>query len=54
LQDLHLFFKDHSTFIWNGTRISGVVALRDFFQRLPSSKIQVDSYDCQPIKGTGS
>ncbi|XP_043830126.1 NTF2-related export protein 2 isoform X2 [Dromiciops gliroides] len=42
-------YLDTATLIWNGNAISGLKALSDFFESLPSSEFQINVVDCQPV-----
>ncbi|ETE64805.1 NTF2-related export protein 2 [Ophiophagus hannah] len=42
-------YTDDATLVWNGNAVSGQEALAKFFEMLPSSDFQVNSYDCQPV-----
>ncbi|XP_002763202.1 NTF2-related export protein 2 isoform X1 [Callithrix jacchus] len=42
-------YLDKATLIWNGNVVSGLDALNNFFDALPSSEFQVNMLDCQPV-----
>ncbi|XP_025026280.1 NTF2-related export protein 2 isoform X2 [Python bivittatus] len=42
-------YTDDATLVWNGNAISGQDALAKFFEMLPSSEFQVNTFDCQPV-----
>uniref|UniRef100_A0A2K6Q7W4 NTF2-related export protein n=1 Tax=Rhinopithecus roxellana TaxID=61622 RepID=A0A2K6Q7W4_RHIRO len=42
-------YLDKATLIWNGNVVSGLDALNNFFDTLPSSEFQVNMLDCQPV-----
>ncbi|XP_074059205.1 NTF2-related export protein 2 [Macrotis lagotis] len=42
-------YLDTATLIWNGNAISGLNALNEFFETLPSSEFQISVVDCQPV-----
>ncbi|XP_070615640.1 NTF2-related export protein 2 [Erythrolamprus reginae] len=42
-------YTDDATLVWNGNAISGQEALAKFFEMLPSSDFQVNTFDCQPV-----
>ncbi|XP_063169504.1 NTF2-related export protein 2 [Candoia aspera] len=42
-------YTDDATLVWNGNAISGQDALGKFFEMLPSSEFQVNTFDCQPV-----
>lgn len=42
---------DKATLIWNGNVVTGLEALSNFFEMLPSSEFQVNMLDCQPVHG---
>ncbi|XP_050997951.1 NTF2-related export protein 2 [Acomys russatus] len=42
-------YLDKATLIWNGNVVTGVEALADFFEMLPSSEFQINMLDCQPV-----
>uniref|UniRef100_A0A2R9AF66 NTF2 domain-containing protein n=1 Tax=Pan paniscus TaxID=9597 RepID=A0A2R9AF66_PANPA len=42
-------YLDKATLIWNGNAVSGLDALNNFFDTLPSSEFQVNMLDCQPV-----
>uniref|UniRef100_A0A673VA26 Nuclear transport factor 2 like export factor 2 n=3 Tax=Suricata suricatta TaxID=37032 RepID=A0A673VA26_SURSU len=42
-------YLDQATLIWNGNAVTGLEALANFFETLPSSEFQVNMLDCQPV-----
>ncbi|XP_078268016.1 NTF2-related export protein 2 isoform X1 [Rhinoraja longicauda] len=42
-------YMDTATLVWNGNTISGLQALTEFFEMLPSSDFQINMLDCQPV-----
>ncbi|XP_051824766.1 NTF2-related export protein 2-like isoform X1 [Antechinus flavipes] len=42
-------YLDTATLVWNGNAISGLNALNEFFETLPSSEFQINVVDCQPV-----
>ncbi|XP_027992935.2 NTF2-related export protein 2 [Eptesicus fuscus] len=42
-------YLDKATLIWNGNVVTGLEALTNFFEVLPSSEFQVNMLDCQPV-----
>lgn len=48
-QALTRLYLDTATLIWNGNAVSGLAALNNFFDTLPSSEFQVNTLDCQPV-----
>ncbi|XP_061034387.1 NTF2-related export protein 2 isoform X1 [Eubalaena glacialis] len=42
-------YLDKATLIWNGNVVTGLEALTNFFDTLPSSEFQVNMLDCQPV-----
>ncbi|XP_068956574.1 NTF2-related export protein 2-like isoform X1 [Petaurus breviceps papuanus] len=42
-------YLDTATLVWNGNAISGLNALSEFFETLPSSEFQITVVDCQPV-----
>lgn len=42
-------YLDKATLIWNGNIVTGLEALANFFDMLPSSEFQVNMLDCQPV-----
>jgi NTF2-related export protein 1/2 len=42
---------DKATLIWNGNVVTGLEALANFFEMLPSSEFQINMLDCQPVHG---
>lgn len=51
LQILTRLYTDDATLVWNGNAVSGQEALAKFFEMLPSSDFQVNTFDCQPVHG---
>ncbi|XP_023971991.1 NTF2-related export protein 2-like [Physeter macrocephalus] len=48
-QALTRLYLDKATLIWNGNFVTGLEALTNFFDMLPSSEFQVNMLDCQPV-----
>uniref|UniRef100_A0A2K6U1R8 Nuclear transport factor 2 like export factor 2 n=3 Tax=Saimiri boliviensis TaxID=27679 RepID=A0A2K6U1R8_SAIBB len=46
---LSRLYLEKATLIWNGNAVSGLDALNNFFDTLPSSEFQVNMLDCQPV-----
>ncbi|XP_066137294.1 NTF2-related export protein 2-like [Saccopteryx bilineata] len=42
-------YLEKAILIWNGNLITGLEALANFFDVLPSSEFQVNMLDCQPV-----
>ncbi|XP_013921374.1 PREDICTED: NTF2-related export protein 2 isoform X1 [Thamnophis sirtalis] len=42
-------YTDDATLVWNGNAVSGQEALAKFFEMLPSSDFQLNTFDCQPV-----
>lgn len=42
-------YLDKATLIWNGNVVTGLEALANFFEMLPSSEFQINMLDCQPV-----
>ncbi|XP_059106229.1 NTF2-related export protein 2 [Peromyscus eremicus] len=42
-------YLDKATLIWNGNVVTGLEALTNFFEMLPSSEFQINMLDCQPV-----
>ncbi|XP_053436994.1 NTF2-related export protein 2 isoform X3 [Nycticebus coucang] len=42
-------YLEKATLIWNGNVVTGLDALTNFFEMLPSSEFQVNMLDCQPV-----
>ncbi|XP_054647259.1 NTF2-related export protein 2 isoform X2 [Dunckerocampus dactyliophorus] len=50
-RNLTRLYLDKATLVWNGNTVSGLDALGEFFEALPSSEFQVHTLDCQPVHG---
>ncbi|KAF8314023.1 NTF2-like protein [Clavulina sp. PMI_390] len=48
------FYRDTSTFSWNGTAIVGVEKIKEFMAKLPISKHEMQSWDCHSLQGFGN
>ncbi|KAM5299349.1 NTF2-related export protein 2-like [Ctenodactylus gundi] len=48
-QALTRLYLDKATLVWNGNVVTGLEALRDFFEMLPSSEFRINVLDCQPV-----
>ncbi|XP_029463482.1 NTF2-related export protein 2 isoform X2 [Rhinatrema bivittatum] len=48
-QVLTKLYHEKATLVWNGNAVCGQEALREFFEKLPSSEFQVTMFDCQPV-----
>nr|XP_048284483.1 NTF2-related export protein 2 [Myodes glareolus] len=42
-------YLDKATLVWNGNVVTGLEALSNFFEALPSSEFQINTLDCQPV-----
>nr|XP_021484198.1 NTF2-related export protein 2 [Meriones unguiculatus] len=42
-------YMDEATLLWNGNAVTGLEALANFFETLPSSEFQINMLDCQPV-----
>ncbi|XP_077000957.1 NTF2-related export protein 2 [Tamandua tetradactyla] len=42
-------YLDKATLLWNGNVVTGLDAMANFFEMLPSSEFQVNMLDCQPV-----
>ncbi|XP_012386235.2 NTF2-related export protein 2 [Dasypus novemcinctus] len=42
-------YLDKASLIWNGNVVTGLEALANFFEMLPSSEFQINMLDCQPV-----
>jgi len=53
-EQLHQFFLAHSVVVWEGTAVTGLESIQEFFKRvLPSTSHNVKSVDVQPIFAPG-
>ncbi|KAI9570349.1 hypothetical protein HD554DRAFT_412293 [Boletus coccyginus] len=50
--DLPKFYRATSTLTWNGNPCQGVDGVKKLIQNMPSTKHEVQSYDCHPIPGS--
>ncbi|KAF8445688.1 hypothetical protein L210DRAFT_3619538 [Boletus edulis BED1] len=50
-EDLPKFYRPTSTLTWNGNPCQGVDGVKKLIQNMPSTKHEVQSYDCHPIPG---
>jgi NTF2-related export protein 1/2 len=51
VDDLPKFYRSSSTLTWNGNPCQGVEGVKKLIQDMPSTKHEVQSYDCHPIPG---
>ncbi|KAK7138174.1 hypothetical protein R3I94_013717 [Phoxinus phoxinus] len=42
-------YLDKATLVWNGNAVTGLDALGEFFESLPTSEFTVFTLDCQPV-----
>ncbi|KAH8835580.1 hypothetical protein DL96DRAFT_1702558 [Flagelloscypha sp. PMI_526] len=52
LADLPNFYRSSSSITWNGKPYQGVDGLKELLKTMPSTKHDVQSFDCHPIPGT--
>ncbi|KAF8846134.1 NTF2-like protein [Paxillus ammoniavirescens] len=52
VDDLPKFYRATSTLTWNGNPCQGVEGVKKLIQDMPSTKHEVQSYDCHPIPGS--
>ena len=50
-EDLPKFYRATSTLTWNGNPCQGAEGVKKLIQDMPSTKHEVQSYDCHPIPG---
>jgi NTF2-related export protein 1/2 len=51
VDDLPKFYRSSSTLTWNGNPCQGTEGVKKLIQDMPSTKHEVQSYDCHPIPG---
>lgn len=51
LDDLPKFYRPSSSLTWNGKPFQGADGLRQLIENMPSTKHEVQSFDCHPIPG---
>lgn len=51
VDDLPKFYRSSSTLTWNGNPCQGAEGVKKLIQDMPSTKHEVQSYDCHPIPG---
>ncbi|EGO05109.1 hypothetical protein SERLA73DRAFT_174096 [Serpula lacrymans var. lacrymans S7.3] len=52
VNDLPKFYRPTSSLTWNGTPFQGVDGIEKLIQGMPSTKHEVQSFDCHPIPGS--
>ncbi|KAG1825656.1 uncharacterized protein BJ212DRAFT_1315393 [Suillus subaureus] len=52
VDDLPKFYRSSSTLTWNGNPCQGTEGVKKLIQDMPSTKHEVQSYDCHPIPGS--
>ncbi|XP_006454166.1 hypothetical protein AGABI2DRAFT_147534 [Agaricus bisporus var. bisporus H97] len=52
LADLPKFYRESSSLLWNGRPSQGPDGLTQLIKNMPSTKHDVQSFDCQPVPGT--
>lgn len=45
------FYMEDATLVWNGNAVRGKNAVTQFYEQLPSSKIELKTLDSQPVLG---
>ncbi|KAM6151321.1 NTF2-related export protein 2 [Rhynchocyon petersi] len=48
-QVLTRLYLEEASLIWNGNVVTGLEALANFYEMLPSSEFQINMLDCQPV-----
>lgn len=51
IADLPNFYRPTSAMTWNGNPFAGAEGVKDLISRMPSTKHEVQCFDCQPIPG---
>ena len=51
LQALAKLYLDAASLVWNGNHVTGNEAIQKYYEALPSSTHNVESFDSQPIPG---
>ncbi|KIJ66188.1 hypothetical protein HYDPIDRAFT_26558 [Hydnomerulius pinastri MD-312] len=51
VDDLPKFYRATSTLTWNGNPCQGAEGVKKLIQDMPSTRHEVQSYDCHPIPG---
>lgn len=51
-EDLPKFYRPTSTLTWNGNPCQGSEGVKKLIQDMPSTRHEVQSYDCHPMPGT--
>lgn len=51
ITDLPNFYRPTSAMTWNGNPFTGAEGVKDLISRMPSTKHDVQCFDCQPIPG---
>jgi len=51
VDDLPKFYRSSSTLTWNGNPCQGAEGVKKLIRDMPSTKHEVQSYDCHPIPG---
>ncbi|TDL28072.1 NTF2-like protein [Rickenella mellea] len=52
VESLPKFYRATSSLTWNGNPIQGLDGLKTLIEGMPSTKHDVQSFDCHPIPGT--
>lgn len=53
-QTLAKLYRPTSMFNWNGTALTGIDKIKDFREKLPPTKHDIQSYDCCVISDKSS
>ncbi|KAG6830900.1 hypothetical protein H0H92_014051 [Tricholoma furcatifolium] len=51
LNDLPQYYRDSSSLVWNGKPFQGTAGIRELIEKMPSTKHEIQSFDCHPIPG---
>jgi hypothetical protein len=51
VDDLPQFYRSSSTLTWNGNPCQGAEGVKKLIEDMPTTKHEVQSYDCHPIPG---
>ncbi|KAF9188824.1 NTF2- export protein 2 [Haplosporangium sp. Z 767] len=46
---LDRLYRDTSAILWNGNAFSGIKPFSEFYNKLPVTEHEVNSYDCHPL-----
>jgi len=52
IDDLPKFYRPTSSLTWNGNPYQGSDGVKELMQGMPTTKHEVQSFDCHPIPGT--